>query len=268
MNTTSQIFDLKRCGLCLRRDITVNGRSLLLKLMIMTAVVTIMLLFFTWPWLMGMNDNAVHFQNDYYGNVQPWMVTSVFKFAGLLFCSLGASLFMSGCATPGNRLQELMYPASTLEKYVSRWLICIAGVTVAYMLCFSIASVLRYGIDLMLLSPECKLRYFGTYDVITQGKDMASFFLKLVTVQATFALGSTIWTKSAWMKTFGALFVYCCIVVLCIGITVNTYFNGHGLGSVSEQSDAIWVVIGSIWTLACYVIAYFRMRELEIVNRL
>lgn len=267
MNTKSQIFDIARFGKCLKRDLTLDSRSLILKCLLMLAVTTTILLFATWP---SLNDT---FRITDYDVTQREGCFFTFRFCGFVFCMLGASLLMDNMTIPGKRINTLMSPASSLEKYLSRIVIYVIGVTAAYLVCFSLADLIRYIVISIYFGPVEGLSYMGAFQVQELAESKFYLWGFFFAIQATFVLGSTIWPKGAFIKTFGM-----CVLICIIGLIASACIIKHYIftpGSIYWlKDDALGILevliktMPSVWAVFCYITAYFRMRESEIINRL
>ena len=260
MKTKSQIFDFDRFLNCIKRDLTLNGRSWLLKALMMLGVTTILLMLTT-----GVTLDS-----------EPSFV--VFRFCGTVFCALGASLFTENMTSKGLRLNTLMSPASTLEKFLSRWVICVLGTTIAFLICFALADMIRVGFyniyypDGMSFDGHYikEFRYLGPIETMKKSEHWYYLWGSIATVQAVFVLGSTVAPKNAFLKTFGALI----ILIVAWGFAVGNVFVAllpdayrFRPENPEELFDTIARIMPIVWIIFCYVTAYFRMKESEIINR-
>lgn len=262
MKTQSQIFDFGRFGDCLMRDLRLNGKSWMLKALVMLGVTSLLLLLAASP---NMNYNASGYN---YRLVQEEGCFLIFRFCGSVFCALGASMLMENMTTNGQRLNSLMSPISDLEKYLSRFLVCIVGVTLAFLVCFAIADAIRVLYIRANYGELTGLSYLGPFGV--QAFAESEFYLWgfLLAAQATFALGSTIWPKNAFLKTFGTIIVLL-IVFWILSNFVYTAFHKPGLNTPTAPD---WIenaakIVPGVWAVFCYITAYFRFKESEIINR-
>lgn len=264
MKTKSQIFDFSRFVDCVKRDLTLNGRSWLLKAFLMLGVTTLLLCIATGP--------REYINESFYSAIQSETGFTVFRFCGTMFCALGASLFMENMTSNGLRLNSLMSPASTLEKFLSRWVICILAVTITYLICFALADLIRVAIFTWYYGDVPGLRYFGPFEMMEKAEHWYYLWGSLASVQAIFVLGSTVTPKNAFLKTFGVL------VVLGIAFAIivsNVYaalepFGSHIVAKNGPTSvlDTAAKIAPIFWILFCYITAYFRLKESEIINRL
>ncbi len=262
MKTTSQTFDPARFARCLTRDLRLNGRGWLLRLLIMVALTTLLLYFVTKPPYVKIKT---------YEMIQLDGSFTLFRFCGFIFCMLGASLFMENMTSAGNRLNSLMSPASSLEKYLSRIIICVIGVTVAFIASFALAEFFRLIIIKAFYGEVAGLRYIGPFEVQSAAEHWYYLWGFLLATQATYVLGSTIAPKNAFLKTTGVLIL---LAIVYITVVTNVY-------NVSRQPDCFWPTdqakeltlnlikyMPFVWAVFCYVTAYYRFKETEIIERL
>ncbi len=261
----SQIFNWNRYMLVLRHDLRLNRKSILLRILLMLTATTTLMLFATWPSLTLTND---------YAESQLIDMSFVLKFCGVIFCCLGASLFMENMTTAGKRLNTLMLPASLLEKFVARWTICILGVTVSFFVCFILGDLIRMLVIYCYYPDLEGLRFIGPWKVLALSEHWYLPLTAILSAQATYILGSTIWPKNSFPKTFGAMFVLLIILTITFTavstISIDTYQPKlHGVNPDFETIIGyIWLISTISSTIFCYVVAYFRTRESEIINRM
>ena len=267
MKPMSQTFDITRFGYCLKRDLTLNGRGWLLRLLLMIAVSTLLIYLATKP----IAFNAEFMDMHDYEDLQLAGSFTMFRFCGFVFCMLGASLFMENMTTPGNRLNSLMSPASQLEKYLSRILICVIGVTVAFVASFALAEFFRLIIIKAFYGDVAGLRYIGSFEVQSQAEHLYYLWGFMLATQATYVLGSTIAPKNSFLKTSGVLIL---LGIALIIVLTNVY-------NFTRQPDCFWPTetareliidtfkfVPACWAIFCYITAYYRMKETEIIERL
>lgn len=257
MKKQSQIFDCTRFCNCLKRELILDGRSLLLKWVVLIATLSVMLYIVN-------NPNTHNYVNN-----QSGAAYMIFCNFGFLTLTLGASLFMQDMTTNGNRLNSLMSPSSTLEKYLSRWLIYVVGVAIAFLTSFAIAEGLRVLITKAFYGDIPGLHYVLPSEFPQRDNEGLMLYVGLLTAQATFVLGSTVAPKNAFLKTAGVIAV---LTVAFFTAVSNTFLALNPEGLVTPEANYIVskvVIIAPIcWTVFCYITAYFRMKESEIIERL
>ena len=92
-------------------------------------------------------------------------------------------------------------------------------------------------------------------------------------VQSLFVLGSSIWPKNSFLKTFasGTIIgmVYFAVGALVSKVLLESgrYYSG---GVLESKETTLWIVIvaGIFFALVNWVLAYFRFKESEIINRM
>lgn len=259
MKTQSQIFDFGRFADCVSRDLRLNGKSWMLKALMMLGVTTLLLIFSTHPFVGP--DGIVE-----YAYKQADGVFLIFRFCGAVFCALGASMLMENMTSNGMRLNSLMSPASDLEKYLSRFLICIVGVTVAFIICFAIADAIRVAYITHEYGDIDGLSYVGPFGVQVYAESEFYLWGFILAVQATFALGSTVWPKNAFLKTFGVI-VALLIIFSFMAKGVFSLFHIPGFRPTPDWIETLGKTVPAIWAIFCYITAYYRFKESEIINR-
>ena len=273
MNTSTLQFSPRRFGAVLRRDLRMELTTWLWRILAMVAVMALLGLAMQW-FVYHIGDN----NNDGTGHAEItsivlsyfcWMYTSIFT-------SLGASRFMQGYATPGQRLSQLMVPASTLEKYASRFLISIIGVTVLIVGGWYVAEFVRVGVGHYVTDRAiCPVQ--GWYESLTIMLQFESqlplgvMALSVVCWQSFYMLGSAVWLKNAFLETLGAA----CLLEFIFGFVagymasllkdLDTFYVPDFSGSFLRALVTVYLV-GC--TLFAYVTTYFRMREEEVIQRM
>ncbi len=267
---TSALFNPSRFAAVLRRDLTMQRNGWLVRLAAMLAVMILSELFVAWV------AHNVGVEMDYPGGVtivEKVALSFLCWFYVSLFTTLGASMFLTGWATPGERLNEIMSPASTLEKYASRFVISIVGVTVATLLCWNLSDCIRQlfmsgvaGFD------ECgHVSFIESCSFITSKLGRVTV-ISFLSGQAIYMLGSTVFPRHPFIKTMGAALVVEMIFGFVVGFTAGFFAKAPwaGQGHVSIEALLPWLYGAAIVIsiLFCYITGYYRMKEQEIIDRM
>lgn len=264
METTKEkMFDFKRFGRVISRDVNSNMQSLLLKWVMMFGMMTLILV-------------LVSLVVDSTGKGPAEVVFVIGLF---LFGALGASIFMENMTTAPARLTSLMLPATYLEKYMSRFVICIIGTTVAYLISYELADCIRV-IFVNYLSPATHVRAVAMpiWEMTDFSDGVKSTSLMMlcfyISMQSTFVLGSTFWAKNSFVKTFAAcLVLQFALSMICSSIAEHmimgksVYFDKK----IFEYEGMLaWglLIMSVICAIFQYVVAYYRIKEAEIIDRL
>lgn len=206
----------------------------------------------------------------------------IFLWAIIIMGMLSASFIMERMKTKTNRIAMLMVPATMFEKFLSRWLVFTFGFLIVFLIAFKLADWTRVAVY-MISYPELKdliastpLSYLvGKEQYWTAFQSSGGFMLGLSAyffVQSLFVLGSSIWPKNSYVKTFSAIVVIA-IIYIAIGATLGKIlFETRGVRgvnqTVSDEAMVLWsTIIFFGMAIFNWVVAYFRFKESEIINR-
>jgi hypothetical protein len=281
MNNT---FNIKRFGLAFRKDIFENGKRYIL-------------LFITLLGLITFINSAQTFNYYKYGNHQDALfhnknllsfLSIMFMVAGIWFASTFANLMNSKL----KRISYLVSPASNLEKYLTRWIITTIGFIVVFFVAFWIADALRVAIASFRF-PGADIKFLDITKLINSENEPVyekyvvpkSVFMILLSnyflLQSTFLLGSTFWEKASFIKTFSFLAAIIAVFILICRWTILLFYGGELEGYLNvwnsfeidqimseQQALLIAVIFMAVFTVIFWVLAFFRIRESEIINRI
>ncbi len=188
---TNKYFNLFRLFNLLRRDLTMNSKSLFIGL---GAVAGLLLLL-----LIGDSYARGHI------NYGPFLATFYFFFfiGGFLF----TSRIFSELNRPEKSYQYLTLPASTLEKLVSQWLISAAGYAVAAFAALVITAFLGGMISSALFRIEFQWLNLFDAQFVAQAKNY-------LVLQSIFFLGACAFRNYNFIKTLLAMFVVSFVIGL------------------------------------------------------
>lgn len=212
-----------------------------------------------------------------------WYFESIFFLWGLVIWGcISASFAMERMKSKTGRTVMLMTPATMFEKFFSRWLMATCGFILVYLIAFRLADwtrvvfyLLAYP-DLNIVSSFplgefcCNTNRF--YETLESGSAEVWLFLSCYFfLQSFFLLGATVWPKNALIKTFAAgvciLVSYILIAVLCLKAILPGDFSMAEPYIDSDISSGWLIFITSFLALVNWVLAYFRFKESEIINR-
>lgn len=204
---------------------------------------------------------------------------------GIGVCIISASMMFANMKTRAQRISTLMLPASTLEKFLVRWILYVPlSIVIFYGGLFAIDGV-QYVIS-CLVYPNA-IHYFASWDDIFYSMP---FMLIMLSYQSFFCLGSSIWPKNGALHTIlwimGLNLVSSLVISLLIALighswqiaeflnfyvpkhivdsAIVNYINGlDGQKLISAFTITLTIVICSI----NYILAYFRFKENEIIDR-
>lgn len=197
------------------------------------------------------------------------------------FGCLSASFTMEKMKTKTSRLSVLMTPATSFEKFASRWLVSTFVFLIVFLIAFKLADYTRVLIY-SLVYPEIKViaavplsHWIGGnhYSLFSTVGDFVSVIVGYFFFQSCFVLGSSIWPKNAFLKTFVAGVLVIVVYGLILSAVGNALFDTNDLYSFdrSFSKDAIAEiksVVCMLLALMNWILAYFRFKESEIINRM
>ena len=277
-------FSLPRFMNLCRKEMVESWRSNVLRMVLMYGVMAVVLV---WNGYTQYNyHDSVYFIR--HANTDPaWgFILMAFLWFLFVFGCLSASLVMEKMKNKTSRLSTLMTPSTPFEKFFSRWLISTIVFLVVFLIAFKLADYTRVSIY-SLIYPDAKgailpvnlgylvgsgKRWFlfnETYELI--------FVLSIYCfIQSLFVLGSSVWPKNSFLKTFVAVTIIVLIYVV-VGIAVgNMLFNGshnrdcsYIFSSITEQQAFNLASIAFVlFALVNCTLAYFRFKESEIIQRM
>lgn len=279
MTTINQTFSPGRFASYMQKSWGENRRRLLLYAAIAIAalvsidIIAVIFSLDTARNLMETNPDALGRDFIYHpirSTLEDW-----FLFLSAATLIVASSMIFSRCATKEGKLRDLMCPASSLEKYITSFLIYIIGgwliVEVMYLFSYHILpaamdALTPYGAFYRM---KPLIESAGTFHERTQWITVivtASLFL-----QSFFALGSAVWPKASYFKTFGAGFLIfgamLLITIFLVAHFIEKYQLYHGDCAQWLVSAPLYLSIAGVMTVANYALAYMRYREMDVINK-
>ena len=198
----------------------------------------------------------------------------LFVFGLFIGCALSASFIMEPMSSKTSRIYALMLPATSFEKYFVRWFIYTIGYLVVYYFLFLLVDVMRVCVFSVIYPEIDIITFINPYAEIVALRDevplgfVVSLYLLL---QSIFVLGSSLWPKYAFLKTFTAYTI--------LGMAFSAFFaglmnlfnrpgNSYIMPVLSEDTLFLIATCGILLvTLFFWWLAYKRFKEMEVVNR-
>lgn len=193
---------------------------------------------------------------------------------------LSASFTMERMKTKTNRMSMLMTPATMFEKFFARWLVFTFGFLLVYLIAYKLADwtrVLLFMVQYPEVGPVSQVPLYACLtgnepsvlsSAFDEGRSISTGLSGYFLLQSCFVLGSSIWPRNAFLKTFTAGVCIVIVYTLVGGMLVKLLFTGRGYSTISEETVKSLVTLFFIlMTLFNWVMAYFRFKESEIINR-
>lgn len=216
---------------------------------------------------------------------QMWIFLLISFIWGLwIFGCLSASFTMERMKSKTSRTSALMTPATPFEKFFSRWMVFTVVFLVAYLICFKLADY-TWVLVFSLIHPEKEfiapldLSHLvgdktGYYTVFKNNLELGVMISGYLFTQSLFVLGSSIWPKNAFLKTFAAIAVVA-VVYISVGalftkimLQSSKNYSFFGISVSNETVFSLMIVAFMLFALFNWMLAYFRFKESEIINRM
>lgn len=278
MKVSDVFFSGNRFGYLFKKELMEDMKKNLMRCIVLFGIFLVLFLF------VGFNSYNV---NPYHVATYDklWDPMAVFFFFGIFIgACLSATYITEKMKNKTGKISVMMLPATSFEKFSVRWLTYCIGFLLVYFLAFELADWIR----VLVLSnyfPKETINSFPVWRVITTGdfrtdeivsskqRQMMSIVIAVFwAMQSFFVLGSTLWQKNSFLKTAVALFA------LCAGIGLLVYWSSRLFipndfykaepESISEETALLMVSI-FFYAIALFntVLAYFRYKEMEVINR-
>lgn len=242
MNNT---FNIKRFGLLLKQYLVENRKQLFFLTGVMWGVMILTAAFI---------GKIQYREIEAYEHASvTWSFTTLLTFYGfafLCFSCIISSFMMSSFRSKRTRISSLMVPASMAEKFTVRFVTFIIGFFIAYCIGVLLADIsfcifLGRGITF----PSLNLPHNADSEIM----GLILFY------QSLYALGSALWPRLSFFKTFLAIFA-AMIILLIFAVSFN-------LPEVHLSDDFFepffWIMIP-----IDYALAWWRFRKIQLFQRL
>ena len=269
-------FSLPRFMNLCRKEMVESWRSNVLRIVLLYGVMTVAMVW----------NGYFEYRGSYKSLEDPaWSFLLVAFIWGLwVFGCLSASFTMEKMKTKTSRTSTLMTPATPFEKFFSRWFVFTVVFLVVFLITYKLADYTRVivysltypekdfiaPVDLSHLVGKGK----GYYTLCRTGLEFGALIAGYFFVQSLFILGSTIWPKNSFLKTFASgtiiVIVYFLVGALMTKILLNNnlYYSFPGSEISNENMMILLIVACTFFTLFNWTLAYFRFKESEIINRM
>jgi hypothetical protein len=272
-------FSLPRFMNLCRKEMVENWKSNVLRMVLMYGVMAVVMVW----------NGYFEYRYWHSGQIEDpaWtFLLVVFIWSLWGFGCLSASFTMEKMKTKTSRTSMLMVPATPFEKFFSRWFVFTVVFLVIFLISYKLADYTRFiiyslaypeekdfiiPVDLSHLVGERKTYYTLCRTGLQFGALLSAYFF----VQSLFVLGSSIWPKNSFLKTFASGTVIA-IVYFLLAVFMSKMFLENGnyysenvfTGMSEDTAMSIMIVVGIFFTLMNWTLAYLRFKESEIVNRM
>lgn len=192
----------------------------------------------------------------------------MFYVLGLVYTSLA----FSEASTRAGRIGLLMLPARSIEKYLSRWVVYVLLYLILFVVAMFIADALRVAVMSAYYHEHTDYIAFMSIDRL-MSDEVSAFLAVFLALQSFFWLGSVMWARNSFIKTFAALVILVIFFTIIMNILYGMILSNIRLCEVPaldgldiDSIDVLWTICG----LACltnYGLGYLRLKETEVIQR-
>lgn len=260
MNIDS-IFSPARCGRMIKKYMMENRATL-----VMTAIFTaaVMLL------IAMINGIASCGDSDPSGGVDDEIgfMLLAFSFNG---CIIASTVFRQ-MWDKNQATALLMTPASAFEQSLARWIFIGPVYMLWTLVCSMVADTLKYVLFKWVLGKSAAAIPWMDMLCISKPEDVVYLYMVLMifaVTQSFFFLGSIVWRKNAFFKTFFVVFVLFFIYFIPSAIVADNYTNNMPI-NVSLPRDLLcapFQILMWLTLIINYTLTVMRLRESEIIHR-
>lgn len=270
-------FSLPRFMNLCRKEMVENWKSNVLRIVLLYGVMAVVMV-----WNGYFEYRTYHTTS----NDPAWTFLLIaFMWALWGFGCLSASFTMEKMKTKTSRTSALMVPVTPFESFFSRWFVYTVVFLVVFLMTYKLADYTRVLIYSLIypekdfIAPVDLSRLVGNirgcYTLCRTGWEFGVLIAGYFFVQSLFVLGSTIWPKNSFLKTFaaGAVITVIYILVAFAMIKLVIHKNMHyafpdDIAISYSMRWALFIATLSAFTLLNWTLAYFRFKESEIINRM
>lgn len=303
MKSLSTLINPSRFAFLLKKELKENRKSLLLRGFIVVAILTAVSLLIGAVNIEDYNrliENTIYSSDGEliskhgYGS-RVWGspeddaakgCAAFFVTAFPIALAISASFMFENLSTKRKKIAMLMTPGTMFEKYLVRFLIYIVGTTILFFAGCIIADFIRYVIFSIAYSGAKidvihMIDFLDAFDIIIslkfQFEGILMYLSSALFGASLFALGSSVWPRLSFVKTFGAISAFGFVATITIILCAVTYSSGElplivfVLKSLFEDEDIIFNLISIcmvIFSIFNFTLAYFRLKETEIIQRM
>ena len=207
---------------------------------------------------------------------------TIYSFSLILITLYGANIIRD-LKTKQQRIDELVLPATNLEKFTARVLastvliliIIVAGIMVADVLQMLINMLLHKGTFASFCLTSFNVASTELETTILAIENVAHkpirfmFLLTLISSNAFYLLGGMLFRKTAWLKTTLAVIVISiALFSMFVGYAYVVYGYTNYVVYIPEWMQASWfnITLLIVQTCACYYFAYRIYCRLQAIN--
>lgn len=266
-------FSVRRLGLILRYDLMAMGRNFATTVLGVGIVLGILNILMTF----GLYKDDGYVDVYAVGNILFGMYAMVLA----AFVCITIGNMNNVYANKGLRITWLMLPATNFEKYLSRLIYAFVFVPLLAVCILVVAEVIRLTYFLVMYN-DAPMIFAPIFSFMARNNEL-EIWMMILNTMSTFFFGAFLFNKHGFFRTIlfnfciGMLWIIVTILVLVIMFktsdvngTISSLVTGDMYLAADRLTHRIWVyiwVVSVLDLLFCLIWPYFRMKDMEIINR-
>ena len=271
MNTVSQTFNLNRFVAALRKEVVENNRTLLFSVIAVYGILAMIMIIGNIT--LGANTSRPETMLRY--NI----VFMVYGFGSIIV----ASLAFRGLKDKKGRTEFLTSPSSTLEKYFVNVLIYVVGFFVVFPICAQLADLTR----ILVLWPWSDgdvpgpINFLNTFHNVAHQQEWWKYdskvileitlWLGVLASPALYLLGSVLWPKLSFLKTFAAVYVIEIVIFILAMIGISIFSDmptaAKWLKGLGQNTVMLWyTAFIAIQLIVYWPLSWYLFKRKDVVS--
>ncbi len=256
-------FSFRRTFELMQKIIIEQPRANLMKLLLLFGSFIFFSIFI--GYIEPYNNPFYHPANDHDPAIKPEFIYYVFMM--YVFGTIYASTAFSKLGTRSGSISLLTVPANSSEKFLANWAVHVVGFFVLFVIAAWFSDVCRV-IVMKISYPDCNYIHTMSWSDL-KNRDLPVIVTTFLMFQSFFLLGSIVWPRYSFIKTFAALTIIGTIYAITASICLILTFKHNQSLVYFDNFDPtnIVITIVIIVSLINYGLTYLRLRETEVINR-
>lgn len=271
MNTVSQTFNWNRFVTALKKEVVENSRTLLFSIIAIYGILALIMIIGNIT--LGANTSRPETMLRY--NI----VFMVYGFGSIIV----ASLAFRGLKDKKGRIEFLTSPSSTLEKYLVNVLIYVVGFIVVFPICAQLADLTR----ILVLWPWSDgdvpgpINFLNTFHNVAHQQEWWKYdskvileitlWLGVLASPALYLLGSVLWPKLSFLKTFAAVYVIEIVIFILAMIGISIFSDmptaAKWLKGLGQNTVMLWyTAFLAIQLIVYWPLSWYLFKRKDIVS--
>ena len=271
MNTVSQTFNWNRFVTALKKEVVENNRTLLFSIIAIYGILALIMIIGNIT--LGANTSRPETMLRY--NI----VFMVYGFGSIIV----ASLAFRGLKDKKGRTEFLTSPSSTLEKYLVNVLIYVVGFIVVFPICAQLADLTR----ILVLWPWSDgdvpgpINFLNTLHNVAHQQEWWKYdskvileitlWLGVLASPALYLLGSVLWPKLSFLKTFAAVYVIEIVIFILAMIGISIFSDmptaAKWLKGLEQNTVMLWyTAFIAIQLIVYWPLSWYLFKRKDVVS--